>query len=78
MNVTKSRHPALGYLVGEAVVVDGERAVGVDGHEEVERDVAGAGIDVEGEVGPEVGVEAVFDLAADLVEAGLCLRARTL
>ena len=71
MNLTKSATCSSVYFVGEAVVVDGEGVAGVDGDEEVEGDVAGAGVDVEGEVGPEVGVEAVCDAAADLVEASV-------
>src|SRR5690242_18436918 len=51
----------LADLIREAVLVDRQRVTLVYRNDQVERDVAGTRIDVEREIGPEVGVEARLD-----------------
>src|SRR5258707_4001266 len=62
-----------GNLIDEAVLEDGQGFVDIDGQEKVEREVTGAGIDVEGKIGPQISIEAFFNLAAGIVQFRLAV-----
>jgi hypothetical protein len=48
-----------GHGIHEAVIEDRERFVGLNRQKEVEGEIARPGIEIEGKVGPEIGIEAI-------------------
>src|SRR5262245_43696095 len=61
-------HLLVAHGVGETVVVDSKGMVLVHGYEEVERGVAGTGVDIDCKVWPEKGIEALAYALTDLIE----------